>query len=290
MKRPTPEQITVPNNDFNLPKLRQQTVDLVSAGKTFSELLVRPDNNCSDSDTPILEKNHKYHFDPRNILTMRSHKRKALHITEFLYERTKKRRQHRRKELVLSADNDNDDRLVLKTEEDHPYAGISIGEWGAANCRLLNALLDRNHMDRVDIEYYLAYTAMIFEFSTKYIWDHVLEYDFHYRELQAAHDFQWGVTSPELELKFLIQQTRNHSQQQSGYVNRQQQMFNGQKRNFKTELCRLFISNRGNCPYGARCRYFHDFKALYSAQTSSTTSSETPTACTVTKNGQSRMG
>ena len=52
--------------------------------------------------------------------------------------------------------------------------------------QLMNALLARNMLHRNDIEYHLAYTAMIFEFASKYEWENILEYDYHYRELQAA--------------------------------------------------------------------------------------------------------
>jgi len=62
--------------------------------------------------------------------------RSALHITQFLSEKSKRRRQNRRKENVLRSD--AEETLVLKTEDEHPYLGILIEEWGAANMRLLN--------------------------------------------------------------------------------------------------------------------------------------------------------
>ena len=85
---------------------------------------------------------------------------------------------------------------MLKTDNDHPYSGIRIEEWGAANCRVLNSLLAKGILSRDHVEYYLAYIAKIYEFASKYEWQNVLKYDHQYRKLQAEHGFLWGVTPP----------------------------------------------------------------------------------------------
>ncbi len=58
---------------------------------------------------------------------------------------------------------DNSDNIpntqVVKTDDSHPRAGFSICEWSAADCRIMNHLLQSGDLDRANIEYYLAYTA-----------------------------------------------------------------------------------------------------------------------------------
>ncbi len=50
------------------------------------------------------------------------------------------------------------------------------------------------------VEYYLAYTAIMFEFAQKYDWASMMDFDIKYREQQAAHVFQWGAINPLMEL------------------------------------------------------------------------------------------
>ena len=221
-------------------------VRMMTDGKTFDQLHV--------FDEPPFEgatgkpAGHITHFDPRHILTTKAHTTKALHITQFLSEKTKKRRLSRRKELVLTAKGDHADHLVLKTEDDHPYSGIYLDEWGAANCRLMNHLLQSNILKREDIEYYLSYMTQIYEFASKYEWDSVLDYDHCYRELQAEHQFMWGVFSSHLELHVLIPKRRNptgngHNQRPSASQN-------------ATQECRMYKAT-GACTFGPSCRYRH---------------------------------
>ena len=139
-------------------------------------------------------------MDPRAILTLKSQTNKAVHITQFLTEKSKRRRQNKRKEFVLKAGTVNSETLVLKTDDEHPYLGIYMEEWGAANMRLLNQLLASKKLRREDIEFYLAYTTKIFQFAEKYEWNSVLNYDHAYRKLQAEHQFQWGTFSPSMEI------------------------------------------------------------------------------------------
>ena len=131
--------------------------------------------------------------------------------------------------------------MVLKTKDEHPYPGILIEEWGAANMRLLNHLLVTKDIERGDIEFYLAYSTRIFEFSAIYEWNSVLNYDFHYREMQAEHQFKWGTFSPHMEMQLLIPRRPKTTPAVPP----------SQK-----EDCRIF-KVKGACPFGAKCRYRH---------------------------------
>ena len=109
-------------------------ITLDSAGRLLDNLLA---TGIPQLETAPPQTNAEIPFmDPRSILTLKAQSRKALHITQFLSEKSKRRRQNRRKEYVLRYD--AEETLVLKTEDEHPYLGILIEEWSAANMRLLN--------------------------------------------------------------------------------------------------------------------------------------------------------
>ena len=93
---------------------------------------------------------------------------------------------------------------MLRTEETHPYRGLTVGEWGAANMRLLNHLLQENKLPRSQVEYYMAYTAHIMDMLETYEWDSILEFDYYYHDMQAKHGFVWGTDVPQLESKILM--------------------------------------------------------------------------------------
>ena len=188
----------------NLDTLRKAPDVLNDTGKTYDELFPQIQLDPLHTDE-VSSPSNNYQFDPRAILTIKA-KVKVTHITDFLSEKTKKRRQSRKKELILSTGGGNQDRLVLKPDEDHPYSGITIDEWGAANCRVMHALLVKGTLRRDHVEYYLAYTAKIFEFAASYDWETVLDYDHQYRNIQAEHLFLWGVTPPDMELRILSRQ------------------------------------------------------------------------------------
>jgi hypothetical protein len=218
----------------------QANASLLDAGKTFDELL----NEFPKQREPIKDTQ----FDPRMILTIRAQTRKAVHITQFINEKTKKRRASRRREIVLATQQgDSLDNLVIKTEDEHPYSGIHIDEWGAANSRLLNHLLVTGQLQRVDIEYYLAYTTQIFDYAGKYEWESVLDFDYTYRELQAEHNMVWGVFSSHLELHLLTPK-RPPIPRPLQYRSAQQ--------NISNIDCRMFKAT-GSCTFGDSCKYRH---------------------------------
>lgn len=249
-------------DDVTLDTMRKAPDLLQDAGKTFDELFNEIPSEYPP--IPVTKTSNSYQFDPRIILTIKATKTKVFHITDYLPEKSKKRRQARKRELVLSTEGNYQDRLVLKCDEDHPYAGIHMGEWGAANCRVMNALIAKGILSRQHVEYYLAYTAKIFEFSSKYDWENILDYDHQYRELQAEHGFLWGVTPPDMELRVLMRQNGGRQQPfaqrrfrandanspgHNGY-NSNTNGYNNQ------QDCKLF-KVRGYCPFGAACRYKH---------------------------------
>jgi len=212
---------------------------LQNAGKTIDMLL-----SDGKTGTTVLSNAMNPHMDPRTILTMKATSRKATHITMFITEKCKRRRQKRRSEYILRA-GQSTDTLALKTEEEHPYLGIYIEEWGAANMRLMNFLMQSGELKRTDIEYYLAYTTRIFEFAETYEWNSVLNFDSAYRELQAEHGFQWGTFSHHMEMNIL---TPKRTKQRVEPVPQQAEQ--------ATEDCRIFKA-RGHCPFGANCRFKH---------------------------------
>ena len=108
--------------------------------------------------------------------------KKAVHITHFLTEATKKRRQTRRKNYVLSQQPQGGDQLILTTGDDHPYSGIRIEEWGAANCRVMAHLLQTNQLQATHVEFYLAYAVHIFDLAQRYEWETLLDFDYQYRD------------------------------------------------------------------------------------------------------------
>lgn len=221
---------------------KSDEVILDGAGKTLDDLL-----NLSDNPGPKTQPfAHSSPFmDPRTILTMRATNKKTVHITQFLTEETKRRRQNRRqKEFVLRSGRVDQETLVLKTDEEHPYLGIFMDEWGAANMRVLNHLLSTGQLKRDDIEFYLAYTTKIFEFAKSYEWNSILNFDFNYRELQAEHGFRWGTFSPHMEMQSLVPKRPKHPQQPQV-----------QPQTYK-EDCRIFKA-KGSCPFGDKCRYKH---------------------------------
>ncbi|KAH3831867.1 hypothetical protein DPMN_105139 [Dreissena polymorpha] len=112
--------------------------------------------------------------------------------------------------------------------------------------RLLNHLLSTNLLQRQEVEYYLAYTTRIFKFADIYEWSSVLGYDYHYRELQAEHNFKWGTFSPHMELQLLVPKRPKPSVPVQNPAPK--------------EDCRIFKA-KGACPFGDKCRYKH-VKAL----------------------------
>ena len=130
-------------------------------------------------------------FDPRINLTVKVTTNKAGHITQFLSEQSKKRRLSRRKELVMSESGSEDSEKVTPVglDDSHPYAGIYLEEWAGANTRLMYHLRKTDRLTTDEIDFYLAYTARIFDLAEKYVWSSIFNFDYCYREAQAEYRF-----------------------------------------------------------------------------------------------------
>ena len=126
---------------------------------------------------------------------------KALHITEFLPEHIRKKRFAKTYRVNPT---EGGEPCVLYQEAPISYEGITIDVWGAANMRLLNRLLRTGQLAYNDVEFYLAYTAHIFDLAERHLWSSVLAFDQQYRELQAEFGYPWGTFSSHLESKTLI--------------------------------------------------------------------------------------
>ena len=184
-------------------------------------------------------------LDPRAILVVKARSVKAVHITEFLTDDAKRRRSPRSSFRIQSAGSDGT--CTILQDEDTSYGGITIDQWGGANCRLMNFLLASGRLQRCDIEFYLAYTTKIFDFASKYTWASVLNYDQRYREVQAEYNMQWGTFAPQLELQ-LLQPKAAAPPTPSRPVAPSQ------------EECKLFKTHK-TCPYGSDCKYRHVLRA-----------------------------
>lgn len=180
---------------------------------------------------------------------------KVYHITDFLTEDVRRRRARRKREFRLtgtSATDEGPEELVLRADiDEHPYDGISFGEWSAANCRLMAALLAEGALSREDVEYYLAYTTSICQFQAKYTWKTVLQFDYKYRIMQASRGFKWGTPAEDLALHVLtVLPVKLDGASTTGKAK------TGGGGSKQRPICRQFAAN-GSCNFGARCQYEH---------------------------------
>ena len=144
----------------------------------------------------------KFGADPRINLTLRATKNKAQKIVNFLPEHVANRVAAKRRERMSLVEGPNGI-MSIKAEAGQP-GYIALGEWSAANIRLLQYLLESGELKRSEIEYYQAYSLMIYEFLEAYEWGSILNFDTRYRELQAHHGFPWGTQNQQLAASVLI--------------------------------------------------------------------------------------
>ena len=250
---PRPSEAEADNVTIN--DIRQQAATLDAAGQFLDSLpstllptptLPAPVAGMTRDRPQVIPVNNNP--DPRVVLTLQASGKKATHITNFLSDKARSRLRKSRKNYVLAESATADDgHMVIRTDSDtHPYMGVSIEEWGAANARLTHHLTKTGALSTGDLDYYLAYTAIIFEFADRYDWNSVLEFDYRYREQQAEHDFQWGYVNPMMELQILRPKLRQ--QPQPSFL---------KTPSAPKEECRQWKRNNGYCPFGDKCRYTH---------------------------------
>jgi hypothetical protein len=194
------------------------------------------------------------HLNLSQYLVVKSTGKKAIHVTQFLTEISRRRRQGRKSDTLCVMD----DTLVVRQEDEHPYNGISISEWSAANCRLMAYLLRSGELTTDMIEYYLAYTTQIYDFVSKYEWNSILQFDYQYRERQAQYGFKWGSVTANMELQLLQQRKARPIEGNHQYSATSKQQNLKQGRHVMTQPCKLFKARNGNCPFGENCKYIHD--------------------------------
>ena len=243
--------------------IRAQASALESAGETLDNLFgagasakyplndsSRPPQNTGPAPA---RSPHSVAHDPRSLLVVKSHTRKAVHITDFLTERAGTQRRQKRRDHVVARAADGDGQLVIEKDNAHPYHGIFQAEWGAANMRLLNHLLVTGDLPRDEIEFYLAYTSTVHDFCARYEWSSILDFDHKYREQMACNpSMQWGYTNPMMELNTLVPRAVGqapHAQPRAAAVRYGPE---------STEVCKLWLASGGNCRFGARCKYSHE--------------------------------
>lgn len=198
------------------------------------------------------------YLDPLHILTIKANRSKAVHITAFLPDAVKKRISSHRAAVQLKRQDQCDAPYILAPVEDEAYTGITIAEWGAANCRVMHHLLDKCILKKDNVSYYLAYTTKVFDLASKYAWNSVLEFDRQYREVQAEHGFQWGTWAGQLEVQVLVPRPSRPAAELTSAATT------------KVVDCRQF-KMRGQCSFGANCKYRHVAQGgVKSASTTST--------------------
>lgn len=188
-----------------------------------------------------------YGTDPRVNLVIKSQKRKAQKITNFLPESVTKRMAAKGKDKMALVQGP-DGKLSIKSDDELP-THLTLSEWGAANLRLMQHLLDSGELSRSDIEYYNAYTLMVFEMIENYEWASILAFDTRYRELQAHTGFPWGTPTRGLEVSTLIPRVKKERQSERARTRNSQK---GEKKG----ICRAFARD-GTCSYGERCIFAH---------------------------------
>ena len=212
---------------------------------------------------------HGSGVDPRHALTIRAKSTKALKITDYVNRIVRERIAKKRKEVVRVTETQAGV-IQLKTEEDTCAIYLSQGEWAAANMCIMAHLLQSGDLLREDTEYYMSYTAGIHNYTSKFEWQSIVEYDTQYREIQAEHQFMWGVAATYLEIQLLIPRQKIAVPLKGGPAapgTKYQHPFHGsqhgsqhgasaQAANQKAPvLCRLW-ANTGNCPYDP-CKFDH---------------------------------
>ena len=191
-------------------------------------------------------------YDPLMHLTVKSGRKKALQIEQFLPDHVKTRVNRKKKEQLTFTTTPQGGLALKKDEPGSIY--ISVAEWNGANMRLCAHLLNKGLIRECELIYYMAYTAMVSDLTGRYEWVSVLEYDVRYRELQAEHGFPWGTPNPHIEMHMLI--PRRVDFQGKGKTNTSHTRQQDRPRQKVDKPCHKWLA-RGECNF-EDCIYRHD--------------------------------
>ena len=246
--RPGTEAIPPGPTDQEGQEMDTSAAGLMAAGKDLDTLLEGLDQAriTTPSSTALPPE-----YDPRIHLTMKATEKKAEKIFNFLPERVKDRVQKFRRDRFVSSQGENG--AVSISSRDIENYSITQAEWGAANLRLMNHLLQTGDLARHDVELYLAYTVQILEMVDIYEWSSILNFDTRYRELQAQHGFKWGDLRMATHSTLLVQKRQQPPGRHKTTGSSGSAYGPG-----KTEDCKKWLASGGTaCPFGAACRYRH---------------------------------
>ena len=151
--------------------------------------------------------------------------------------------------------------VFVRLKKPKSFTDVSPAQYLAANSRILATLLESGRLGFSQILDYLAYTAKIGEFATRFTWASVLQFDKRYREDQAAFGFRWGSDSQHLAT-LVLKERQNISTTGTGVGSgqRRSQQPGGQRLVTRVkgpggvEICDSW--NRGYCRFSP-CRYQH---------------------------------
>lgn len=265
-------------NNAEHQKAREEQQAILEAGAAFDKLWKRAEPTPATRTTTAAGytvpagnrvAKHGSGADPRHALTIRAKNTKALRIVDYLTRTVRERISKKRKE-VLKIPDAPAGVIQLKTEDDNcATIYLSQGEWAAANMCLMAHLLQSGDLLREDVEYYMSYTANIHNYTAKFDWQSIIEFDTQYRETQAEHLFMWGVPATYLEIQLLVPRQRTPLPQKGksttagaayhGPFQGSQQAGQTTAAPKSTVICRLW-ANSGSCPYDP-CKFDHPKRA-----------------------------
>jgi len=258
------EAILAGLSNVNIKDIRSNP-QLDSAGKLWDALMKSDSDTLSNPFNPLLTSlGHSPTLsktvpsmnippnDPRAALIIRAEKGvKVIHITDFISEDSKKRLANKRSSVIVQ----KGEHFTAQVKDDKPYAGITMPEWGAANMRLLFHMLSQGILSKENVDYYLAYTATIFDLSEKYYWENIMNYDHRYREKQAQLGFLWGTEISMMDMLLLGQ-----VKQTTPAPNPNPRPKKGDRYDRRDDKsphpCKNWM-NSGACAWGDECRFVH---------------------------------
>ena len=177
---------------------------------------------------------------------------KALMPYDVLDTATQARIDRRRKERNV-IERDGDGRLVVKSD----FANVpplSMAEWGIGAHRVGIQLLLNKQLDWEGYVRYNAYVATVWHLAERHVWSSVLEYDYTYRQTQAARGLRWGARSQFEESHNLVKLEDKNQRFKNG-TKQGNSNYHGKQSN-EPKYCRQFLAN-GFCRFGQTCKFEH---------------------------------